>query len=413
MFRLLLFSEGAWGQKVAHHIMGHAPSDWDVVHRGRGQPRRGPTPDLLVVLAEGPPEVPRLLELSAAIRPAALLVPVENPAWISRPERKRLTTALTALSIPCTFPSPFCALSGHPCPAIATFAHCFGRPVLQIRTSARALLEVAVLIDNPCGLASRYAPSLCGVPVERAEDGAWNRQAYCPGVTAFARNPPPYFPLAVRLALAPFDDLVEAHRSWLLEYAHARVSDGDTAEDLVQETLLRAYQSYHQLKQSVHLRAWLRSILENVIRTQHRQQNQAPEVLPWENLPLAEEVLLTQQLPFRDHPEEAFLADILPWQLEEAFQALPPHLRDVLYLAAVEELPHREIAGRLGCTLEAVDKRLSRARSQMRAALERPNGRSGKIFSDPPPKWSLRSGFAKKKSLLEQGGVGTTEGKAT
>ena len=370
MFRVLLLSEGPWGSTVAQHITDHAPPEWTVQQTSWEQPGRGSAPDLLVPLIEEPGGLESLPELVEALRPGALLAPVEDPAWFPLTVRKQIVSALETHAIPCCFPSPFCELAGHQCPAIAAFAHRFGRPVLKIDARADHIREVSVLVDNPCGFASCNAPLLCGVPVERAEAWAWGHQAHCPGVTAFGREPPPYFALAVRLGLESFDDLVETYRPALLDYAQARVEDWDTAEDLVQETLMRAYWAYYQFTRETNFQGWLRRILENVARAQNRQQQQAPEILSWEELSLTEKSGFVRDPRGGDDPEWAFFANLLSPKWEKAFQSLTPSLRKVLYLAAVEDLSPPEIAARLGISRKAVDTRLSRAREQIRNALE-------------------------------------------
>ena len=370
MLHVLLLSEGPWGSTVAHHVTDHAPPEWAVQQGSWEHPGRGSAPDLLVPLIEGPGRLETLPELVEVLRPGSLLAPVEDPAWFPRTVRKQIVSALEAHSIPSCFPSPFCELAGHQCPAIAAFAHHFGRPILKIETRADHIREASVLVDNPCGFASRNAPLLCGVPTERAEPWVWGHQVHCPGVTAFGREPPPHFAMAVRLGLEPFDALVEAHRPTLLDYALAQVGDWDKAEDIVQETLLRAYRAYYQFTRETNFRGWLRRILENVVRAQNRQQQQAPEILSWEELLLTEKSSFVQASRNGDDPEWAFLANILSPKWEKSFQALTLPLREVLYLATAEDRSPPEIAAQLGISRKAVDTRLSRAREQIRNALE-------------------------------------------
>jgi RNA polymerase sigma-70 factor (ECF subfamily) len=149
----------------------------------------------------------------------------------------------------------------------------------------------------------------------------------------------------------------------------------DHLNGYVQETLLRAYESYHQFAPGTNLRAWLRRILENVIRCEHRRQVGAPEVLSYEEFSPGIEAILSQHVSCEDQPERALLAKIRDLELEAALGELSPPLREVFSLAVFEELTPQEIADRLGLEYEAVRKRLLRAKAQIQAAwVQAPGG---------------------------------------
>jgi RNA polymerase sigma-70 factor (ECF subfamily) len=327
----------------------------------------------LVALCEGGGLGEALPEIVEAIQPAAVLAPVEEPAWFPPEVQERLATFLRARHIPCGFPSPFCALVSGRGESITAFARYFGRPHLEIVTDRGRILAITVLPDTPCGFVGRAAQELVGVPVKQAEDRARACQARCPRAAA-GGAPCPSFAPAVGLALGSFDAVVAAYGEALLKQARAWTKDPQEAEDLVQETLCRAFDAWLQFTPGTEPGAWLWRILENLIHYKHRQQEKAPVVLSWEDLSPDEEQILAEEVPLGDRPEPACLAEVLSSEWEATLNSLRPKLREALWLSVVEGLSHREIAAHLGIRVEAVDQRVSRAKAQLRAALGRGPG---------------------------------------
>jgi RNA polymerase sigma-70 factor (ECF subfamily) len=326
-----------------------------------------------VVLCEGGGLGESLPEIVEAIHPAAVLVPVEDPAWFPPEAQKRLATFLQARHTPYGFPSPFCALVGGRCELMAAFAGRFGRPRLVIVTDRGRIRGVTVLTDTPCGFAGRAVQELGGVPVKQAEARARACQARCPRAVR-GGAPSPSFAPAVSLALGSLEAVVATYREALLKQALAWTRNPADAEDLVQATLLRAFLSWSQFIPGTDPGAWLRRILENLIHYEHRRQEKSPVILSWEDRLPEEEEALAQEVSLRDQPEPAFLAEILDPEWETILNSLRPKLREVFWLHAVEGLSHQEIAARLGIQVGAVKMRLSRSKSELQAALEQGSG---------------------------------------
>jgi RNA polymerase sigma-70 factor (ECF subfamily) len=144
----------------------------------------------------------------------------------------------------------------------------------------------------------------------------------------------------------------------LRRYARALVRDPDLADDLVQDCLERAISRFHYFEPGTNLRGWLFTILLNIVRSHTRSAKWRNQALPLDNLnsratvPGSQEVSLTMR------------------DLQRAFDQLAPSFREVIMIVAVEGLSYEEAAGIIGTPVGTVRSRLSRARSQLREALE-------------------------------------------
>ena len=142
------------------------------------------------------------------------------------------------------------------------------------------------------------------------------------------------------------------------------------AEDLVQETYLKAYQKFHQYKPGTNIKAWLYRILTNTYITGYRKAQRSPKrastdtVEDWQ---LAEAASHAES-GLKSAEVEALEA--LPsTQLREALDSLSEEHRMVVLMADVEGMSYKEIAEELGVPMGTVMSRLNRARKNLRASL--------------------------------------------
>ncbi|MEU0275376.1 sigma-70 family RNA polymerase sigma factor [Streptomyces sp. NPDC006307] len=165
------------------------------------------------------------------------------------------------------------------------------------------------------------------------------------------------------------------------------------AEDLVQETFTKAYQSFHHFRAGTNLRAWLHRILINTFITTYRKRQHEPRWALMGDTDDWQHVRAAGHGAARLPSAESQVLDHLPeHEVLEALRALPAEFRTVVYLADVEGLAYREIAARLGVPHGTVTSRLHRGRRRLRAQLT-PYARHRRLTGCPGHARARREGL--------------------
>jgi len=168
-----------------------------------------------------------------------------------------------------------------------------------------------------------------------------------------------------------FEAVALVHLDALYQFALRLTHNRSEAEDLVQETCLRAFRSFHRFNPGTNCRAWLFTILRNAFLNRIRQAGR--DVLAGESVDLESTTFpgVAETLPARGHPDEEFFQTVLHGDVDRALKALPLPFREVVILADLEGLAYKEIAQVVGCPIGTVMSRLSRGRGLLRQALGR------------------------------------------
>ena len=147
----------------------------------------------------------------------------------------------------------------------------------------------------------------------------------------------------------------------LYNFAHWLTHNREEAEDLVQETYLKALKGFMSFQQGTNFRAWMYRILRNTFLTSRSGLNVKMTV------PLDREENAIG-LP-ADTPEAVLLARADQQMVQSALEHLPVQFREVILLCDMEDMSYQEIAEIVGIPIGTVMSRLSRARRSMRELL--------------------------------------------
>ncbi|MFA0758260.1 MAG: hypothetical protein KEFWMYNX_000654 [Candidatus Fervidibacter sp.] len=172
---------------------------------------------------------------------------------------------------------------------------------------------------------------------------------------------------------AEFEAAVLPLREKLRRLALRLTQSPESAEDLVQETLLRAFQRFGRFRRGTNLWAWLMRILLNLFISHYRQQQRSVPTVSLEGLleemELAEEEASLLTDPAAISPEDALLAQVLDEEVERALAQLPDVFREVVILCDLQGFSYAEAAQQLGVPIGTIRSRLSRGREILRRLL--------------------------------------------
>ena len=186
-----------------------------------------------------------------------------------------------------------------------------------------------------------------------------------------------------RIALPFIDELY----STALRYAR----NPRDAEDLVQDTYLKAFQAWGRFEQGTNCRAWLFRILTNTFINGYRRKVREREVLgPESVVPIEETTFGRSSLHAFENPERQIFRRIMGDEVKRALDALPDEFRLVVILADLQDFSYKEIAGILECPIGTVMSRLFRGRRLLRKVLL-DRAVADEVVEAPPPEVCARA----------------------
>jgi len=173
---------------------------------------------------------------------------------------------------------------------------------------------------------------------------------------------------------AAFTPFVESFQSKVFQYTWMMCGQREDAEEVAQDTLLKVFESFDQLREPEHVKAWVFRIARNYCLMKRRRSIFAPEreLSLDELLPGADSngIAVSDRVPdSRELPEQRLLRAELNAELETAMQDLPANYRSVVLLRDVEGLSTTEAAEVLELSEDVVKQRLHRGRLALRKRL--------------------------------------------
>jgi len=169
---------------------------------------------------------------------------------------------------------------------------------------------------------------------------------------------------------AEFERVALPQLSHLYTSAVYLTKDKAEAEDLVQETYLRALRFFDKFEIGTNVRAWLLSILRNLFINRYRQKRRDPTTVDWEKIDEVYESMVEQGENLgRGNPEHPFVSQMMDDEVEAALKGLPEEFRTAIVLVDIEELNYQETAQVMECPVGTVRSRVSRGRRMLQVAL--------------------------------------------
>lgn len=184
-----------------------------------------------------------------------------------------------------------------------------------------------------------------------------------------------------------FDDEAIPLMDAVYRFALRLAGDTDRAEDLTQETFLRAYQNWEKYTPGTRAKSWLFTICRNLfLRKEERSRRHdeiVAEVADEDHRHMSREATVFMEVRDRD-PEGSFWNDVVDEEVLRAIDSLPDDFREAVVLSDLEELSYQEIAEIMGVPVGTVRSRLFRGRRILQKELYRYALGQGILTGAPP-----------------------------
>jgi RNA polymerase sigma-70 factor, ECF subfamily len=158
------------------------------------------------------------------------------------------------------------------------------------------------------------------------------------------------------------------HADILYNYALRMTNDPADADDLVQETFLKAFRFWDKYEQGTNIRAWLFRILKNSYINRYRKVSKEPDTVDYDEVQNFYVSIRDESADPNDLQQSIF-GNLLEDEVAGAIAELPEDFRTVVILSDIEGLPYEEIAEFVDCPVGTVRSRLHRGRKLLRARL--------------------------------------------
>src|SRR6266851_449603 len=166
-----------------------------------------------------------------------------------------------------------------------------------------------------------------------------------------------------------FEDEALPHLDSLYTMALRLARNPDDANDLLQETVLRAYRFFHQFETGTNCRAWMLTILFNNFRNGYRKSSREQPASTADEFERKVEAESLRTDPAGTNPEALLSGQGMEGEVESALGGLPAEFREAILLVDIEEFSYQEVSGVLNVPIGTVKSRVSRGRAILRDVL--------------------------------------------
>ena len=165
-----------------------------------------------------------------------------------------------------------------------------------------------------------------------------------------------------------FEQEAIPHMDAAYNFALRMTGDEDDADDLVQETFLKAFRFFEKFEKGTNCKAWLFRIMKNSYINDYRKQTKEPDKIDYEDVQNFYENIKSDQVEMQHYEQDAF-TNLLDDEISSAITDLPEDFRTVIILSDIEGFTYEEIADFVDIPVGTVRSRLHRARKMLYAQL--------------------------------------------
>ena len=167
---------------------------------------------------------------------------------------------------------------------------------------------------------------------------------------------------------ADFEKEAIPHMTSVYNFALRLTGDEDDANDLVQETFLKAFRFFDKFERGTNCKAWLFRILKNSFINDYRKQSKEPDKVDYEDVQNFYETIKSDEINSSHYENDAF-TNLLDDEISKAIEKLPEDFRTVIILNDIEGFTYEEIADFVDIPVGTVRSRLHRARKMLYSQL--------------------------------------------
>ena len=171
--------------------------------------------------------------------------------------------------------------------------------------------------------------------------------------------------------LSEFEQVALVHIDSVYNVALRMTRNKSDAEDLVQETYLKAFRFFAKFQSGTNCKAWLLKILTNLFNNKYRQRIKEPPQVSYDEIEedFLYSRLLKGTLEPNENPEQILFSQIVEDDVKKVMDSLPEEFRMVVILSFIEDCSYKEIAEIMDTNIGTVKSRLHRGRTMLQKAL--------------------------------------------
>jgi len=171
--------------------------------------------------------------------------------------------------------------------------------------------------------------------------------------------------------LSEFEQVALVHIDSVYNVALRMTRNKSDAEDLVQETYLKAFRFFAKFQAGTNCKAWLLKILTNLFNNKYRQRIKEPPQVSYDEIEedFLYSRLLKETLEPNENPEQILFSRIVEDDVKKVMDNLPEEFRMVVILSFIEDCSYKEIAEIMDTNIGTVKSRLHRGRTMLQKAL--------------------------------------------